>query len=186
MSNTQTDHSKMVRALVKDPLEIAMNMTKREAGLIHMVIGISGEVAELIASRTLENTVEELGDTEFYLEGMRQLLHLDRGMILRGPVNPCIHLEWKLRLVIFGGDLLDAVKKHAIYKKTLDLTMVIPALASIERELEACRRYNNIYRGTTLEHNLNKLLKGKNARYKEGKFSNEQAQERADKENEDG
>lgn len=92
-SNVKLEYSKMVEALVKDPEQIAAEVHGREAALIHMVMGISGEAGELldaikkyvIYNKTLDvtNVVEELGDLEFYMEGLRQVLHLDRSAILQ-------------------------------------------------------------------------------------------------------
>ena len=80
-----------------------------------------------------------------------------------------------------SGELLDAVKKHVIYQKDLDLENVIEELGDIEFYLQGIRSILNVSRNDTLKHNLDKLLTGKNARYAEGVYSNQQAQDRADK-----
>lgn len=89
-------HSQLVAALAKPGGEIAENMTPAEAHLIHMVMGISGEVGELLDAvkksviykkpLDLENVVEELGDIEFYLEGFRQGLSIKRELTLAGNI----------------------------------------------------------------------------------------------------
>lgn len=78
----------MVRALAKPGSEIATSMKANEAHLIHMVLGICGETGELLDAIKkaviykkpidLANIIEELGDIEFYLEGLRQGLGVDR------------------------------------------------------------------------------------------------------------
>jgi len=98
--------------------------TAEQYHLIHMAVGIFGEAAELLDAvyqhvagleeLNVENVIEELGDTEFYIEGFRQ------GLLVEG----------------------------------------VP----LERE-------------TTLKHNITKLSK----RYHGGSYSNQQAQDRADK-----
>lgn len=78
----------MVAALAKPGERIASELTGEDAHLIHMAIGISGESGELldaIKKRVVyrkeldrENVIEELGDLEFYLEGIRQGLGVTR------------------------------------------------------------------------------------------------------------
>jgi NTP pyrophosphatase (non-canonical NTP hydrolase) len=78
----QIEYSDMVRVLAKDGNEIAENMSGEEAHLLHMAVGVSGEAGELIDAvkkaviyrkpLDRENVIEELGDIEFYLEGLRQ------------------------------------------------------------------------------------------------------------------
>lgn len=85
-------HSELVRNLKKDPLDIVMEMTADKADLLHMVMGVAGEAGELLDAvkkhtmydkpLDIVNVVEELGDIEFYLEGIRQALKLNRDYIL--------------------------------------------------------------------------------------------------------
>ena len=120
-SNIKLDHSKMVATLVKDPSEIALNMEVREAHLIHMVMGISGEAGELLDAvkkhviykkdLDMENVIEELGDLEFYIEGLRQCLHLSRDMILQANVE-------KLAKRYSSGKYSDQAAKDRADKKT--------------------------------------------------------------------
>lgn len=63
-------------------------LTPDEADALHMAVGIAGEAAELlqaIAAAVIdrkpldrENVVEELGDLEFYVQGLRSRLHIRR------------------------------------------------------------------------------------------------------------
>lgn len=75
------------------------------------------------------------------------------------------------------GELVDAIKKHTIYGKELDFVNVIEELGDIEFALEAIRKSLEIHRDEALAMNMEKLMK----RYPEGKFSNADAQARADK-----
>lgn len=75
------------------------------------------------------------------------------------------------------GELVDAIKKHTIYGKELDFVNVIEELGDIEFALEAIRKSLEINRDEALAMNMEKLMK----RYPEGKFSNADAQARADK-----
>lgn len=88
------NHSDLVRALKKPGDNIAANLfiqsslIPNKADAIHMVMGISGEAGELldaikkwtIYNKELdrENVIEELGDLEFFMEGLRQCLGITR------------------------------------------------------------------------------------------------------------
>ncbi len=91
-SMVEANHHDMVDILAKPGKDINEQMTDEEAHLIHMVMGICGEAGELldaikkfvIYKKPLdrENVVEELGDLEFYLEGLRQGLGVKREITL--------------------------------------------------------------------------------------------------------
>lgn len=76
------DYNNMVSALVKPGQDIVESLTSVKADLLHMAVGISGEAGELldavkksvIYNKLIdrENLIEELGDLEFYMEGLRQ------------------------------------------------------------------------------------------------------------------
>ena len=76
-----------------------------------------------------------------------------------------------------AGELLDAIKKHVIYGKPLDMVNITEELGDLEFYMEALRQILNINRQFTLEYNSNKLL----ARYPGYKYTDKAAQERADK-----
>lgn len=90
-------HPELVEALCKPGRAIAEGMIPVEAHLIHMVIGISGEAGELldaikkatIYKKTLDydNVVEELGDLEFYLEGLRAALGITRAQTIEANIT---------------------------------------------------------------------------------------------------
>lgn len=81
-------HSEMVSGLVKPGEKIIAEMTAEDAHLLHMSIGVAGEGGELldaVKKRVIyrkeldrENVIEELGDLEFYMEGLRQALGITR------------------------------------------------------------------------------------------------------------
>ncbi|HAV5365797.1 TPA: nucleotide pyrophosphohydrolase [Acinetobacter baumannii] len=76
-----------------------------------------------------------------------------------------------------SGELLDAIKKHAIYGKPLDRENVIEELGDLEFYMERIRQIIGVSREETISANMAKLGK----RYSKGTYSNEQAQARADK-----
>lgn len=85
---TTISHPHLVRVLNKPGGQIAAQLTANDAVLIHMVMGIAGEAGELldaIKKPTIyrkeidrENVIEELGDLEFFMEGLRQTLGITR------------------------------------------------------------------------------------------------------------
>lgn len=76
-----------------------------------------------------------------------------------------------------AGELLDAVKRQAIYKKPIDRENVIEEMGDIEFYLEGLRKSLGITREETLAYNMKKL----GERYKNFVYSNQAAQDRADK-----
>lgn len=93
----QAEHREMVKALAKDGNEILKQQHYLSCHLIHMVLGISGEAGELldtikkyaIYGKDLdkENVIEELGDLEFYMEGLRSQLGITREQTLEANIR---------------------------------------------------------------------------------------------------
>lgn len=77
-----------------------------------------------------------------------------------------------------AGELLDAIKKHVIYGKKLDEANVVEELGDLRFYMSGIMNTLNIAEGELLFSNNAKLSK----RYASGSYSNQQAQERADKE----
>lgn len=90
-------HNELVKAIVKPDATILMSLQPGDCNLLHMTCGVSGEAGELLDAikkhvfyrlpLDMENVVEELGDIEFYLEGLRQQLGLTREQTLVANVN---------------------------------------------------------------------------------------------------
>ena len=116
----EKDYDKMTAALSKSGSDIINELSPEKADLLHMAVGVAGE----------------------------------------------------------SGELLDAVKKATIYNKPLDRENMIEELGDLEFYMSRIRQLINVSRDEVLEHNYAKLSK----RYAKGQYSNEQAQERADKE----
>jgi len=84
----ESSHAQMVHGLAKDGNVIAAEIDGEDAHTLHMAVGISGESGELLDAikkaviyrKPLDriNVVEELGDLEFYMEGLRQGLGITR------------------------------------------------------------------------------------------------------------
>lgn len=76
-----------------------------------------------------------------------------------------------------AGELSDAIKKWAIYRKDLDVENVVEELGDLEFFVERIRQIVGISRDQTLQHNYNKLAR----RYDNHNYSDTQAQQRRDK-----
>ena len=81
-------HDEMVKALAKDGALISNELTGHDAHALHMAVGVCGEAGELIDAikkgaiyrkdYDRVNIIEELGDLEFYMEGLRQAFSISR------------------------------------------------------------------------------------------------------------
>jgi len=174
------EHKQMVKDLAKPGGVILSTMDERDAHLQHMIIGLAGEVRELheaLTNNDRENAVEELGDVEFYYEGYCQAFP---NYIPAISKDPDLRLGWR-DLYLSTDDLLDLTKRITIYKKDIPENNVHLVLNKIRNHLVACYAATSITYEEALEHNLNKLLKGDKARYEAGKYTDEQANNRADK-----
>ena len=91
--NVVFKHAEMVAALVKPGADILKTLTPELANILHMAVGISGEAGELLDAVKkasvynkpidMANVIEELGDMEFYMEGLRTALGISRVETLR-------------------------------------------------------------------------------------------------------
>lgn len=82
------NHSTLVSNLAKPGPDILSTITPTQCELLHMGLGLSGEVGEIVDTLKKHiiyeqplnrpNLIEELGDLEFFLERLRQLLGIDR------------------------------------------------------------------------------------------------------------
>jgi NTP pyrophosphatase (non-canonical NTP hydrolase) len=90
-------HAEMVARTKKDPCVVLDDLTPDKVDLLHMTIGISGEAGELLDAvkkhciynkpLDLVNVMEELGDLEYYMEGLRQVLGIRRDDILAANIK---------------------------------------------------------------------------------------------------
>ncbi len=170
----------MVKALAKDGGEIISGLTPDSAHMLHMAVGIDGEIGELIENhlecKGRENKVEELGDIEFYFQGIVPYLDVEigvsDGISITGSIDKLL-----LELSMYGSQLLDVVKKYSIYEKELNGKDVLNHLYNIRIKLTQLYTIYGISREEAIEANIAKLGK----RYSSGSYSNKQAQIRADK-----
>lgn len=182
-------HPALVSALVKPGASILATLTPEKADAWHMASCIPGEAGELVtplAQHALfgvpldrENVVEELGDIEFYVEGLRAPLNIIRGTTLEyGEDIPSDDMTYvACALASRAADVFDVVKKWVIYNEPLDRNSLHKALGNLEVALFAIRTHFGISYEETAAGNIMKLGK----RYSKMTYSDQQAQDRADK-----
>lgn len=181
-------HPEMVAALVKPGADILSTLDPHKIDLIHMAVGIAGEAGEIIEcvgryEMTGEfdraNMVEELGDIEFYLEGFRQAIGIERFQTTDYFSEAIIFVPMDSAATLAARtlSLLDLVKKVVIYNKTISVEEFIPALRFIECWMDVIRTGFGITRSETLSANIAKL----SVRYAGLTYSDQAAQTRADK-----
>lgn len=88
MNPEDISHQEMVRILKKNGEAILAALTPEDCDLFHMGMGVAGEGGELLDAVkkavvyripiNIENVIEELGDLEFFMEGVRQNLNITR------------------------------------------------------------------------------------------------------------
>lgn len=167
------EYSTFVQGLIKSPLAIDGELSPAKINLWHMATGICGEATEVFTAVMCEDLIKELGDIEFYLEGFRQELGIDRNTALTIQYPPP---KPKEELMCFSGMILDEVKKHVINGKMLDSKTIDLLLLSVEICLHSIRiEIGPITRNEVITANMDKL----NKRYKNG-YSDQEAITKAD------
>jgi NTP pyrophosphatase (non-canonical NTP hydrolase) len=93
----EDQHRDLVSELAKDGAAIDTETTLQKAHLTHMALGVAGEAGEIVDAikkhtiydqpLDLENVIEELGDLEFYMEGIRHCLGLTRTQTLAANIE---------------------------------------------------------------------------------------------------
>ena len=154
----------------------------------HATTGIMGEITELLEAPDRKNMIEELSDAQFYVVALQQRLAFRPGGIeLTSEVINAT--EYKptlgtvlLNLTLIAGQLLDLTKKSWVYERELKEYEIWQKLELLRINMDFL---TVSVLDTTWEYledfNMYKLLKGENARYKSGTYSNEAALARADK-----
>ncbi len=92
---TDDEHAGLVYRTCKSGKDIKLDHLN--AHFVHMALGIAGEAGELVdaikksaiygKALDVENVVEELGDIEWYMQGLRASLAITREEVLRYNIN---------------------------------------------------------------------------------------------------
>jgi len=191
----------MVAALIKDGNLIKESLTPEDCHILHMAVGVAGEGGELLecflnaglySGSTgvflerfdRENCTEELGDLEFYLEGLSVATNAPLNFEAHAEV--CDPLRLAAHVLVYSAKVLDAVKKAVIYRKELETTDFIAQLTNLTAHMASVYAMTKISREESRKANIGKLLTGEKARYKLGAYTDKQAQGRTDKDGKQG
>jgi len=188
----EQEFRRIVTNLCKDGEQISSSLNSNKSHLWHMATGISGECTEFLECANYfddtgifdqENAVEELGDIYFYLVG---LVNGNKNLAIKhNPLNTVTGTDTivkiAMQITIAGGGILDAIKKHCIYEKEIDIALVQKNIDNLIAEMYKAYYVMGVSHAEVLATNTYKLIGGDNARYATGAYSNKQAQERADK-----
>ncbi len=140
--------------------------------LTHMVLGLSGEVGELVqcvgtelkAKVDLPNLKEELGDLYWYITNYCNLRNITPPLTIKGndlPDGECFEL-----LIVSISDLVDIIKRLIAYNKEIDKVSELETVYNVYYALDMFQRVYEIDGDEIRDKNIAKLLK----RYPE-KFS---------------
>lgn len=117
-------YERMVRMLVKNPAAIFEQLTANSINLMHMVVGLVGELLELLLVNGPRHALEELGDLAFYRTGILQHFGLtEESWDKHKRTISMDNYQWPnmdnyvLDLCGIGGEILDQMKKYVIYAK---------------------------------------------------------------------
>lgn len=115
---------------------------------------------------------------EINYSDMVKALAKDGDEILKSLTKEKIHL-WHMITGVSGeaGELTDGLKKHIIYNKPLDRENIVEELGDLRFYMEGIMNELNITHEEIIAHNKAKL----STRYAGLKYSDQAAQDRADK-----
>ncbi len=171
------DYNEFVKSKIKDPQAILDSLTPHKVDVMHMVVGIVGEFAELVndLNDSLKNPKqytavfrEEMGDIEFFWVGLMSSLELVSKDLPKPTPNTNPNAIVDLAIT--------AMKGYTIYNKDIDLDSFKQLLADVRAFLYQGYKEFGIPRSLVLAENRAKLDK----RYVKG-FTDAEASDRADK-----
>jgi len=191
MTTESITHPKLVSALVKPPADIINSLTVFAIDLWHGATGVAGEAGELLETilfRTVEgvdrvNLREELGDLYFYIEQLvqRSGVKLDMAtailIAMEAPSSSDMALTHAASVAVHGSQVLDTVKKRAIYNQSLDIDLLTNQLTALVTSMLVVGYMFGLSREECLDANIAKLSK----RYESLNYSDDAAQARTDK-----
>lgn len=199
MTTLQITHPQLVAALVKKPQDILDTLSIYTVDLWHGATGVAGESGELLEAILFPpsegidvvNLREELGDLFFYMEQIVQrsgivldwdALHEQARNNIISPDAAIQHaasiaIQHAASIAVHGSQVLDTVKKAALYNKALDVELLTNQLSALAVSMLTLGLMFGLSRGECLNANIIKLSK----RYSSLSYSDQQAQDRADK-----
>lgn len=177
-------YSEMVSRLKKPGADVLNDMDAFKAGLMHMALGIVGEYGEVkdayekfhsgrkyyvgySVDPNIQPLIKELGDLEFYLEGLSQLIRRPRNRV-------CYSAQDTAATEVFS--IAEAVKKHVVNGSPLNVSDLEDRIERVDSRMTNIRAELGVKLSYILSRNMDKL----DARYASGVYTREQAINRSD------
>ena len=159
-------------------LNYYLDTNKEDYGKIIEDGGIETDNSEICIIPMVVSEPETIDDLLYEFDKMTLALAKD-GADIKRELTPeqASLLHMGVGVSTEANELLDAIKKHTIYQKPLDLENVKEELGDLLFYMSNLMQSVGLTFEEILQHNIDKL----SVRYSSGKYSNEQAQERADK-----
>ena len=159
-------------------LEEYINTNKGDYDKIIEDGGIETDEVEICITTLATHKPETLDDLLSEFDKMTLALAKD-GADIKRELTPeqASLLHMSVGVSTEANELLDAIKKHTIYQKPLDVENVKEELGDLLFYMSNLMQSVGLSFKDVLQHNIDKL----SVRYASGKYSNEQAQQRADK-----
>ena len=159
-------------------LEEYVNTNKEDYDRIIEDGGIETDDAEICIVAKVVHKPETIDDLLYEFDKMTLALAKD-GADIKRELTPeqASLLHMGVGVSTEANELLDAIKKHTIYQKPLDVENVKEELGDLLFYMSNLMQSVGLSFKEVLQHNIDKL----SVRYSSGKYSNQQAQERADK-----
>jgi len=191
MTTISITHPQLVAKLVKSPLLIIETLTPFSVDLWHGATGVAGEAGELLEAILYVkpeevdrvNIREELGDLFFYMEQIvqRSGIAIDWDgadeIARHAIISPDQILPVGASLAIHASQVLDSIKKVALYNKPLDQELLTNQMGALAASAITLGYMFGLAHHECLAANIVKLSK----RYASLSYSDQQAQDRADK-----
>ena len=159
-------------------LEEYVNTNKEDYDRIIEEGGVETDNVEICIVAMVVNEPETIDDLLYKFDKMTIALAKDGEDILKNLTPEQANL-WHMATGIGGeaGEIEDCIKKHVIYQKPLDVENIKEELGDLLFYMSNLMQSVGLSFEEILQHNIDKL----SVRYSSGKYSNAQAQERADK-----
>lgn len=173
-SRIRAEHSVMVKSLAKSGAVIANDLNNdHEKGE-----ALLGSARDLIMAGEALDRIKKWTVYNKHVDGL--CLPSENGNFCGIEAEQAHLLHMAVGVAGEAAELLEAVIQH-IDGEALNLENCLEELGDLEFYLEGFRQGLQFNQTQTLQHNINKLVGGDNARYKGGVYSDAAAIERADK-----
>jgi phosphoribosyl-ATP pyrophosphohydrolase len=179
---TAQEFEEMATKLFKYGSQLLPQMTDKTMSLIHLALGVQGEMLEIAIAPTPANLVEEFGDMEFFLFVLCVVMGYKKQDIFKLEVSDRMVGRGDMGDMIRGAESVgDILKKHTMYGKVIDELELQKSMAVMYRAMYLAYAQIGVDSNIVLRGNIDKLMGKSDSRYADGVYSDEAAINRSDK-----